>query len=54
MCDNDSPDGIVTEVYQKGYMIREKVLRPAMVVVNRHETAEKDEDSLDNEDKGES
>ncbi|MFQ5831657.1 MAG: nucleotide exchange factor GrpE [Candidatus Thorarchaeota archaeon] len=51
--DKDSPDGIVTEVYQEGYMIREKVLRPAMVVVNRHETAEMDENRLDNEDTGE-
>jgi len=34
----DLPDGNVVEVYQKGYMLREKVLRPAMVCVNRHES----------------
>jgi len=34
----DLPDGKVVEVYQKGYMLREKVLRPAMVRVNRHES----------------
>ncbi len=53
ICDKDRPDGIVTEEYQKGYMIREKVLRPAMVVVNRHETAEMDENRVDNKDTGE-
>ncbi|MHA2140633.1 MAG: nucleotide exchange factor GrpE [Candidatus Thorarchaeota archaeon] len=35
--DPNTPDGIVVDVYQKGYMLKEKVLRPAMVVVNRHE-----------------
>jgi molecular chaperone GrpE len=34
----DLPDGKVVEVYRKGYMLREKVLRPAMVRVNRHES----------------
>lgn len=34
----DFRDGEVVEVYQKGYMLREKVLRPAMVCVNRHES----------------
>ncbi|MFX1367795.1 MAG: nucleotide exchange factor GrpE [Promethearchaeota archaeon] len=34
---NDKPDGAIVEVYQKGYMLKEKVLRPAMVCVNRHE-----------------
>jgi len=33
----DLPDGEVVEVYQKGYMLKEKVLRPAIVCVNRHE-----------------
>ncbi|MCK4280446.1 MAG: nucleotide exchange factor GrpE, partial [Candidatus Thorarchaeota archaeon] len=37
------PDGNVVEVYQKGYMLREKVLRPAMVCVNRHESPSADE-----------
>ncbi len=36
--DPDQPDGIVVEVYQHGYMLREKVLRPALVCVNRHES----------------
>ena len=36
--DPDRPDGVVVEVYQKGYMFREKVLRPALVCVNRHES----------------
>ncbi len=35
--DIDKPDGIVVDVFQKGYMLKEKVLRPALVVVNRHE-----------------
>ncbi|TXT55137.1 MAG: Protein GrpE [Candidatus Thorarchaeota archaeon] len=35
--DNDKPDGIVVAEFQKGYMLKEKVLRPALVVVNRHE-----------------
>lgn len=44
MNDSDKPDGIITEVYQKGYMLREKVLRPALVCVNRHVEKLKDED----------
>ncbi|MHA1924460.1 MAG: nucleotide exchange factor GrpE [Candidatus Thorarchaeota archaeon] len=35
--DTEKPDGIIVDVFQKGYMIKEKVLRPALVVVNRHE-----------------
>jgi molecular chaperone GrpE len=35
--DPKMPDGIVAEEYQIGYMIKEKVLRPAIVCVNRHE-----------------
>ncbi|MCF2136394.1 MAG: nucleotide exchange factor GrpE [Candidatus Thorarchaeota archaeon] len=38
--DPDKPDGVVVEVYQKGYMFREKVLRPALVCVNRTEPKE--------------
>ena len=34
----DLPDGEVVEVYQKGYMLMGKVLRPAIVCVNRHES----------------
>jgi molecular chaperone GrpE len=51
--DSDKPDGVIVEVYQKGYMIREKVLRPAMVVVNRHEIPEMAEEKSEEEDKGE-
>ncbi len=36
-CDPEQPDGVVVEVYQKGYMIHDKVLRPALVCVNRQE-----------------
>ncbi|MGE4285736.1 MAG: nucleotide exchange factor GrpE, partial [Phycisphaerae bacterium] len=34
------PDGIVLEELQKGYMIKGKVIRPAMVVVNKIEHKE--------------
>ena len=37
--DSKKPDGLVVAELQKGYMIREKVLRPALVVVNRNETS---------------
>ncbi len=36
----DEPDGIVIKEFQRGYMLKEKVLRPALVVVNRHELKE--------------
>jgi len=36
------PDGVVAEEYQSGYMLREKVLRPAIVCVNRHEAPDSD------------
>ena len=32
--DKTKPSGIVTKVYQKGYMYKDKVLRLAMVIVN--------------------
>lgn len=35
--DPKKSDNIIVEEYQKGYMLREKVLRPALVCVNRHE-----------------
>ena len=35
--DPDKKDGEILEEYQKGYMLKEKVLRPAVVCVNRHE-----------------
>ncbi|MHA1960423.1 MAG: nucleotide exchange factor GrpE [Candidatus Thorarchaeota archaeon] len=34
--DPDVPDGTIVEEFQRGYMIKERVLRPALVVVNRH------------------
>ena len=49
--DEDKPDNIVVEEYMKGYMIRDKVLRPAQVCVNKHQpqSAESDKtDELDN------
>ncbi|MHA1576648.1 MAG: nucleotide exchange factor GrpE [Candidatus Thorarchaeota archaeon] len=35
--DPEKSDNLVIEEYQKGYMLRERVLRPALVCVNRHE-----------------
>ena len=32
--DKNKPSGIVTKIYQKGYMYKDKVLRLAMVIVN--------------------
>ncbi len=51
--DESLPDRTVVQEYQKGYMLREKVLRPAMVCVNRHtEVAEgaNHEDVVESED----
>jgi molecular chaperone GrpE len=49
------PDGVILEEYQRGYMLKEKVLRPAVVCVNRHEiptvetsSDEKNDDSNNN------
>ncbi|TFG30980.1 nucleotide exchange factor GrpE [Candidatus Thorarchaeota archaeon] len=36
--DPDKPDGIILVEYQRGYMLKEKVLRPAVVSVNHHES----------------
>jgi molecular chaperone GrpE len=47
--DPSLPDGVVAEEYQAGYMLREKVLRPAIVCVNRHETPS--DDAINIEDK---
>ncbi|MBD3405389.1 MAG: nucleotide exchange factor GrpE [Candidatus Lokiarchaeota archaeon] len=46
--DNEQPDGQVVAEFQKGYMLKEKVLRPALVVVNRHEIPNIDEESTEN------
>lgn len=35
--DLSKPDGIIIEEYQRGYMLKDKVLRPAVVSVNHHE-----------------
>jgi len=44
--DPAKPDNMVVEEFQRGYMLREKVLRPALVCVNRHErTPEEDMDA---------
>lgn len=34
-CDKNKPNGIVLEVLQKGYMYKDKVIRPSMVKVNK-------------------
>jgi molecular chaperone GrpE len=54
--DPEKPDGIILEEYQRGYMLKEKVLRPAVVLVNRHEVPakeSKDEDNNNSDNKGE-
>jgi len=54
--DPEEPDGVILEEYQRGYMLNEKVLRPAMVLVNRHEVPaeeSKDEDNYKSTDNGE-
>lgn len=43
------PDGVVAEEYQVGYMLKERVLRPAIVCVNRHEA--RANDTINNETK---
>lgn len=35
MLDNDQPANTVVQVYQKGYLVHERVLRPALVVVSK-------------------
>ncbi len=53
MTDNkeDIYDNIVTEVFQKGYMLKSRVIRPAMVKVNQNNELKK-EVKEDNEKKG--
>ncbi len=52
--DPEKPEGVILAEYQRGYMLKDKVLRPAVVCVNRYEapTVEKsnDEDNDDNSD----
>ncbi|MFW9834550.1 MAG: nucleotide exchange factor GrpE, partial [Candidatus Thorarchaeota archaeon] len=54
--DPEKPDGLVLDEFQRGYMLKEKVLRPAVVLVNRHESPtakisndEENNDDLDND-----
>ncbi len=54
--DESLPDKTVIQEYQKGYMIRDKVLRPAVVSINRHQMAEEqtvsEEVEMDNDSTG--
>jgi molecular chaperone GrpE len=43
----DVPDGTVTKVIQRGYTIRDRVLRPALVAVARNDDATGDESNDD-------
>lgn len=45
--DESLPDKVVLQEFQKGYMIREKVLRPAMVSINRLAMAESKDTETD-------
>jgi molecular chaperone GrpE len=45
--DPEKPDGEIVKEFQKGFMIREKVLRPALVCVNRHENVSVTEDDVE-------
>ncbi|MCM1196260.1 MAG: nucleotide exchange factor GrpE [Roseburia sp.] len=40
----DAPDNIVLKVMQSGYMYKDRILRPAMVVVNKKEQKENKEE----------
>ncbi len=56
--DIKKPNGIVLEEYQRGYMFKEKVLRPAIVCVNQHDShsAEENKDNTNDrnsEERGE-
>jgi molecular chaperone GrpE len=45
--DTSVPDGTVTRVLQRGYTIRDRVLRPALVAVARNETSHQPDDDDD-------
>ncbi len=49
--DTSKPDGIVLEEYQRGYMFKEKVLRPAIVCVNQHDFQSVEESKDNSNDK---
>jgi molecular chaperone GrpE len=48
--DPEKPDGLILEEFQRGYMLKEKVLRPAVVCVNRHEVSAVESSNDDNSD----
>ncbi len=48
--DPTQADGIVISEYVKGYLFKERVLRPALVVVNRHEQPSTSTESTVNRD----
>ena len=48
----EKADNIVTEVLQKGYMLKTKVIRPAMVKVNQNSQFNNDANKDNNEKKG--
>ena len=50
MTDNNETkaDNIVTEVFQKGYMLKSRVIRPAMVKVNQNNKKVNNEEKGDN------
>ena len=50
IADSEKPDGVIVEEYQKGYMLKERVLRPAVVCVNRHKV-QPVEESIDDDSK---
>lgn len=43
----DSPPGLVVQVYQAGYVIQDRLLRPAMVTVSRQPAQPKPNSSVD-------
>ena len=47
------PEGTVTKELQKGYMLRDRLLRPAMVLVSKRSDAKARVESEDLEDEGE-
>jgi molecular chaperone GrpE len=56
--DTGKPDGTILDEYQRGYMYKEKVLRPSIVCVNRHapqpaEETENSETTTEQDENGE-
>ena len=47
--DENVDDNIITKVMQSGYMYKDRVLRPAMVVVNKKPEEEKVEEKKEEE-----